>query len=37
LGRGGRALVEREFAETIVAEQTVALYLRLLGERNKKP
>jgi glycosyltransferase involved in cell wall biosynthesis len=37
LGTGGRALVEREFAETIVAEQTVALYLRLLGERKKKP
>ncbi|HEX3882864.1 MAG TPA: glycosyltransferase family 4 protein [Stellaceae bacterium] len=37
LGRGGRALVEREFAETIVAEQTVALYRRLLGERKKKP
>jgi len=34
LGRGGRALVEREFAETIVAERTLALYRRLLGERN---
>ena len=37
LGRGGRALVEREFAETIVAEQTVALYRRLLGDGKKTP
>lgn len=32
LGQGGRALVEREFAETLVAEQTVALYRSLLAE-----
>jgi glycosyltransferase involved in cell wall biosynthesis len=33
LGRGGRALVEREFAEGLVAEQTLALYRSLLAEK----
>ena len=35
LGRGGRALVEREFAEEIIAAETLAQYRSLLGERNK--
>lgn len=33
LGNGGRGLVEREFAEGLVAEQTLALYRRLLAEK----
>jgi len=36
LGNGGRALVEREFAEEIIAGETLALYRSLLGERNNR-
>ena len=35
MGEAGRALVEREFAETIVARQTLALYHRALRERAR--
>jgi glycosyltransferase involved in cell wall biosynthesis len=34
LGQAGRALVEREFAEPLVAEATLALYRTLLSERK---
>ena len=32
MGQAGRALVEREFAEPVIAEQTLALYDAILGE-----
>jgi glycosyltransferase involved in cell wall biosynthesis len=34
MGRAGRRLVEREFAEERIAAQTLALYERALGERG---
>jgi glycosyltransferase involved in cell wall biosynthesis len=33
MGRAGRVLVEREFAEEIVARETLALYRGALSER----
>jgi glycosyltransferase involved in cell wall biosynthesis len=34
MGRAGRALVEREFAESVIAEQTLALYRAVLSEKT---
>jgi len=36
MGRAGRVLVEREFAENIVAGQTLALYRTILCERKQR-
>ena len=36
MGRAGRRLVEREFADAIVAEQTLAVYRRILAERDNR-
>lgn len=33
MGRAGRALVEREFAQSVIAEETLALYRALLCEK----
>jgi hypothetical protein len=33
MGRAGRALIERDFAEEIVARQTLALYRVALEEK----
>ncbi len=37
MGEAGRALVEAEFGEAIVARQTLALYRALLGDRGGRP
>jgi glycosyltransferase involved in cell wall biosynthesis len=34
MGRAGRALVEREFSEQIVAAKTLALYRAVLQEKG---
>ena len=34
MGAAGRALVERDFSESVVAEQTLALYRAMLAERK---
>src|SRR5262249_11557125 len=34
MGRAGRALVERDFAAPLIAEQTLALYRDMLSERD---
>ena len=36
MGQAGRALVERDFAEAIVARQTLALYLAAIEEREAR-
>ncbi len=36
MGQAGRALVEREFGEVIVARETLALYRRALQERDRE-
>jgi hypothetical protein len=33
MGRAGRALIERDFAEEIVARETLALYRGALNEK----
>jgi glycosyltransferase involved in cell wall biosynthesis len=35
MGLAGRALVERDFADAVIAEQTLALYRRMLAGREK--
>jgi hypothetical protein len=35
MGAAARALVERDFADAIVAQQTLALYRRALAERPR--
>jgi glycosyltransferase involved in cell wall biosynthesis len=35
MGLAGRALVERDFADAVIAEQTLALYRRMLADREK--
>jgi glycosyltransferase involved in cell wall biosynthesis len=35
MGRAGRALVERDFAEAVIAEQTLALYRTILSGQRK--
>ena len=36
MGRAGRALVEREFAAPLIAEQTLALYREMMRERAER-
>jgi glycosyltransferase involved in cell wall biosynthesis len=35
MGQAGRALVERDFAEPVIAQQTLALYRAILADRGK--
>lgn len=37
MGWAARALVEREFADAVVAEQTLAIYRSILGKRDNRP